>query len=39
MHKTPNNHPEQETHTQEPQGQATTEQEATPPGDETACRL
>lgn len=31
MHKTPNNHPEQETHTQEPQGQATTEQEATPP--------
>lgn len=31
MHKTPNNHPEQETHTQEPQGQATAEQEATPP--------
>lgn len=32
MHKTPpSNHPEQETHTQEPQGQATTEQEATPP--------
>lgn len=31
MPKTPNNHPEQETHTQEPQGQATTEQEATPP--------
>ena len=31
MSKTPNNHPEQETHTQEPQGQATTEQEATPP--------
>lgn len=31
MNKTPNNHPEQETHTQEPQGQATTEQEATPP--------
>lgn len=31
MHKTPNNHPEQETHTQEPQGQATTEQEAAPP--------
>lgn len=31
MHKTPNNHPEQETHTQEPQGKATTEQEATPP--------
>lgn len=31
MHKTPNNHPEQETHTQELQGQATTEQEATPP--------
>lgn len=31
MHKTPNNHPEQETHTQEPQGQATTEQEDTPP--------
>lgn len=32
MSKTPpSNHPEQETHTQEPQGQATTEQEATPP--------
>lgn len=31
MPKTPNNHPEQETPTQEPQGQATTEQEATPP--------
>ena len=31
MPKTPNNHPEQQTHTQEPQGQATTEQEATPP--------
>ena len=31
MPKTPNNHPEQETHTQEPQGKATTEPEATPP--------
>jgi hypothetical protein bbifN4_04240 len=32
MSKTPpSNHPEQEPHTQEPQGQATTEQEATPP--------
>lgn len=31
MHKTPNNHPEQETHTQELQGQATAEQEAIPP--------
>ena len=31
MPKTPNNHPEQETHTQELQGQATTEQEAIPP--------
>ena len=31
MFKTPNNHPEQETHTQEPQGQAASEQEATPP--------